>query len=428
MFWTRLFIPTLREDPAESQNAAHGLLIRAGYMRGRDYLFLGQRTLRGIGSVMRREMDAICGQEVLVSGSMRAIASELRSYRQLPQIWYQFAGFRMKAYSFDLDGSASTTMASAMRRILQACGVQQADPPPEKFADPEGDLSPEEFHTPGLKTIADLSQFTNLAPAFQMKSLVMVADGEPVLALVRGDHQLQEEKLAWVLEAKDLRAARGGEIREWFGADAGSLGPIGAKARVIADEALRGRRNMICGANRNDYHLRHVTPGEDFQAEFHDIRERPEVSILRTRQGVSPLNVSNEAAELVNLTEGVCELSLDRLLEAAVDHHHDADGLALPAAIAPFAALITPVNIADQTLRRAAMDLHDSAPFDVLLDDRDERPGVKFKDADLIGIPFRITLGKKLTQGVVEIRDRGEKSSHDVPVAEALAWISDRVK
>jgi prolyl-tRNA synthetase len=261
----------------------------------------------------------------------------------------------------------------------------------------------------------------------QMKSLVVVADGQTILALTRGDHQLDREKLKWFLDACEIRPASADEIRESFGADAGSLGPVGAKVRIVCDESLRGRRNMICGANRNDYHLRYVTPNEDFQEEFHDIRD-DHASIIRMRRGRPGLQVSNEAAELVPLNEGAGELFLDRLLESIVEQHHDEDGLALPASIAPFGAVITPVNISDEAQRTAAVRLHESAPFPVLVDDRDERPGVKFKDADLIGIPFRITLGKKLAQGVIEIRDRAARVSHDVPLSEALAFVAGRIK
>src|SRR5437868_331160 len=143
MYWSKLFIPTLREEPAEAQSAAHRLLIRAGYKRGSDYLFLGRRTLSRIVGAIRRNMEEIGGQ----------------------------------------------------------------------------------------KSIADISSFTGLPPTAQMKSLVVVADGETILALVRGDHQLDREKLKWFLGASELRAAEGDEIRDAFGADAGSLGPIGAKVR-----------------------------------------------------------------------------------------------------------------------------------------------------------------------------------------------------
>src|SRR5437867_1902195 len=141
-------------------------------------------------------------------------------------------------------------------------------------ADPAGDLTPEEFHTPGRKTIADVAEFTKLPETSQMKSLVLVADGNPVLALVRGDHQLSETKFASAMGAGEVRPAQPDEMRKLLGADAGSLGPVGVtKFKILADCALENRHNMIAGANRDDYHLRHVTPGEDFQTEFRDLRQ-----------------------------------------------------------------------------------------------------------------------------------------------------------
>ena len=428
MYWSKLFIPTLRDDPAEAQNDAHRLLIRAGYMRGRDYLPLGGRVLGRMMKIVREEMDVVHGQEISISGPARAIAAELRSYRQLPQIWYQFSAMRMNSWSFDLTGEAPHAMSGAVLNFRNRCGIEEEAAQGEQIADPEGDLSPEEFHTPDQKSIADVSRFTGLPATSQMKSLVVIADGEMVLALVRGDHQLDDEKLAWYLDVREIRAARADEIRSIFGADAGSLGPIGVQLRIVADEALRGRHNMICGANRNDYHLRNVTPGEDFLPEFHEIRERPGAAIFRSRQSPSRLQVSNEAAEIVPLTEGACEIFLDRALEAIVEQHRDADGLALGPSIAPFAAVITPVNFADEAQRRVAIDLHDSAAFDVLLDDRDERPGVKFKDADLIGVPYRFTVGRKVSDGVVEVRDRRARTSQDVALNQALAYVVERIK
>ena len=149
-----------------------------------------------------------------------------------------------------------------------------ATPSPCASPDPAGDLSPEEFHTPGRKTIAEVSAFTNLPETSQMKSLVLVAGGKPVLVMLRGDHQLSETKFAARMGVAEFRQAQPDEIRDWFGAEAGSLGPVGVTTMtILADQALAGRRNMIAGANRNDYHLRHVTPGEDFQAELCDLRQ-----------------------------------------------------------------------------------------------------------------------------------------------------------
>ena len=395
MRWSKLFIPTLREDPAEAKNATHRLLIRAGYMRRQDYLFLGRRLLRKLVAMIRQELDTIGAQEMLVSSpkAMLAIAAEIRGYKQLPQIWYQFDGFKVEGWSFHLGGDSAKGCVGALRKILARCGLNpvetpanflipseegeavvrgndyampfdraQSTPRPPLTPDPDGDLSPEQFHTPGRKTIADLSAFTGLPETSQMKSVVMVADRKPILVMLRGDHQLSEAKLQLVLAATDLRAAGAEEIREWFGADAGSLGPVGVKnMRVLADGALRGRQNMVCGANRNDYHLRYVTPGEDFDAEFHDLRRFVEGDtsivddqplLIEKALILAAWHWRDGRPWLVHLEDpggselagsGMFAISMDQILRAVVAHHQDADGLALPPAIAPFAVVITPV-------------------------------------------------------------------------------------
>ncbi len=326
-------------------------------------------------------------------------------------------------------------------------------PAPPQAPDPEGDFSPEPFHTPGRKTIAQVAEFTVLPESSQMKSLVLVADGKPVLVLVRGDHQLSETKFGSVSGDPEFRPAHPEEIREWFGADAGSLGPVGvANMPILADAALQGRRNMIAGANRDDYHLRHVTPGEDFAAEFHDLRQAAPgdlcvncgaaLRIVKTvevghifklgyRYSESMgLRVLNAEGEEVTPIMGSYGIGIERILSAAIELYHDRDGMVLPPAIAPFNVVITPVNFADAAQREAAERIYRDcldAGLDALLDDRDERPGVKFKDADLIGIPFRVTVGKKLAGGFVELVVRQSRQAADVPVGEAARAVAARL-
>ncbi|MEI9976925.1 MAG: proline--tRNA ligase [Ignavibacteriota bacterium] len=386
MLWSKLFIPTLRENPAEAEVASHQLLLRAGYIRQLsagiyNYLFLAQRALLKITGIVRQEMDGIGAQEMLLpalnpaevweeSGRwdimgenlfrlkdrfgrdlclamtheevMTVIArGELRSYKQLPQIWYQIQTkfrdeprpksgllrvrqFIMKdSYTFDMDqaglDAAYEKHYQAYCRIFERCGLRYlvveahsgamggsqshefmvesdagedfvavcsscgyaanlekatAEPSAPLAEDPAGDLTPEEFHTPGRKTIAEVAAFTGLPETSQMKSLVLVADGKPVLVMLRGDHQLSEAKLGAVVNDPEFRPAHLEEIQRWFGAAAGSLGPVGVtNMPILADRALVGRRNMIAGANKDDRHLRHVTLGEDFQAEIHDLRQ-----------------------------------------------------------------------------------------------------------------------------------------------------------
>jgi prolyl-tRNA synthetase len=565
MLWSRLHIPTLRDIPAEAEVVSHQLLLRAGYVRQLaagiySYLFLAQRSLLKIQNIVREEMNAIGGQEMLLpalqpaelwqaSGrwqvmgdnmfrlkdrfkrdlclgmtheeNMTAVArGELRSYKQLPQIWYQIQTkfrdeprpksgllrirqFLMKdAYSFDLTpeglDAAYEMHHRAYVRIFDRCGLQymsvdahsgamggsqscefmvasdagedfvvsspaggyaanletavsRAAPP--QVPDPEGNLEPEEFHTPGRKTIAEVCDFTRLPPTSQMKSLVMMADNKLVLALLRGDHVLSETKFASVCGAAEVHAAHPEDIRGAFGADPGSLGPLGVKnMRIIADSALKGRRNMICGANRDDYHLRNVTPGEDFEPEFADVRQVApgDTSIdagepLEIKKCVElghifklgrrysealGLNVTSETGEEVAPLMGSYGIGIERILCAAIELYHDKDGMALPPAIAPFQVVVTPVNVRDAALRAASERLYDdckNAKLDVILDDRDERPGVKFKDNDLTGIPFRITVGKKAADGTVEIVERRPKQTTDVPVTRVVDFIGSRI-
>lgn len=566
MRWSQLFIPTLRENPAEAEVISHQLLLRAGYIRQLsagiyNYLFLAQRSLGKIQRIIREEMDAIGGQEMLLpalqpaelwqeSGrwdvmgdnmfrlkdrfnrplclgmtheeNMTYVArGELRSYKQLPQIWYQIQTkfrdeprpksgllrvrqFIMKdSYSFDLGkpglDAAYDKHYEAYRRIFDRCGLKYvaveahsgsmggsqshefmvatdagedlvvscpstgyaanlekavSRPAPPSIPDPEGDLAPEKFHTPNRKTIAEVAEFTGLPETSQMKSLVMTVDGKPVLALLRGDHSLSETKFADVTGGSDIRPAHAEEIRQAFGADAGSLGPVGAKdMRIVADLALQGRRNMIAGANENDYHLRNVTPGKDFKAEFFDIRQVApgDVEIesgapLEIHKSVEighifklgykyseamGLKVTSEAGEEVTLIMGSYGIGVERILCAAIELYADKDGISMPPSIAPFEVVITPVNYADANQKRASDDLLaacKASGLDAVLDDRDERPGVKFKDADLVGVPYRITIGKKLAQGLVEVVERRTKQSTDVAVGEAAQYVQQRIQ
>lgn len=566
MYWSKLFIPTLREDPAEAEVASHRLLLRAGYIRQLgagiyNYMFLAQRSLLKIQRIIRQEMDAIGCQEMFLpalhpaepwqeSGRwermgpdmfrlrdrfgrdfclgmtheeiMTVVArGELRSYKQLPQMWYQIQTkfrdeprpksgllrlrqFIMKdAYSFDLAAEGLDTsfdkQKAAYQRIFSRCGLEffiveahsgsmggsqsnefmvlsdagedrvvfnraagyyanmekaVSRPQPPASPDPEGSPAPEEIHTPGKKTIADVSAFLSVPAASLIKSVVNVVDGKPVLALVRGDHQLSETKFGAVAPG-EMRPAHPVEIPEWFGAEAGSLGPVGLKVkmRVIADEALRGRRNMVTGANRDDHHLKNVTPGETFACEFADIREVNDgdteletgapLSIAKAMEvghifklgykysKSMGLSVLDEKGAEVPVIMGSYGIGVERILSAAVELYNDADGIAMPVSIAPFELVVTPANMKDAAVTAAAEQLYTEARamgIDALLDDRDERPGVKFKDADLIGIPWRITVGKKLIEGKVEVVERRGRKASEMAVAEAVAFVAARVR
>lgn len=563
MYWSQLFIPTLREIPAEAEVASHRLLLRAGYIRQLssgiyNYLFLAQRSLLKIQCIIRQEMEAAGAQEIHMptlqpaelwkqSGRWGAMGTnlfrlqdrnghdlclgltqeenvtvlargELRSYKQLPQTWFQIQSkfhdephpksgllrlrqfFMQDAYSFDLDeadlNASYGRQFAACQRIFSRCGLRYhvtealpgssgggrshefmaiADagedvivvcpdagyaanfrtavslPMPPPILDPEAGGGPEPFHTPGRKTIADVAAFTGLPETSQMKSLVFVADTKPVLILLRGDHQMSEAKLQAVLGATEIRPAHPSEIQEWLGASAGSLGPVGVDSMpVLADLALRGRRNLIAGANRDGYHLRNVTPDIDFHPVWHDLRQvaggdshvetghplefvkAMQIGFLR-ELGVKysdalGLRVLDESGREVPVHMGCYGIGIERVLCAAVEQGHDANGMSLPSAIAPFDVVITPVNPEDPGQRAAAESLYSQclgAGLDALFDDRGERPGVKFKDADLIGVPFRFTFGKKLAQGLIEFTVRRTRESREVDVASALATLQE---
>lgn len=570
MFWSQLFIPTLREVPADAEVASHRLLLRAGYIRPLgagiyNYLYLAQRSMTKIQRIIREEMEAIGAQEFLLaalnpaeiwqeSGRWTAMGQnmfrlkdrfnrdlclgmtheevmtsiargELRSYKQLPQIWYQIQTkfrdeprpksgllrvrqFIMKdSYSFDIDAAGLDASYEKHRqaycKIFDRCGIEyvvvDADsgamggsasqefmvatdagedfvvvckqtgyaanlekavsrPVPPAAPDVETSLDPVEIHTPAMRTINEVAQFLSLPATSMIKSYVAIADyGDkqaPVLALLRGNHQLSETKFIAATGCKEFRAALPEEIRNLFGADPGSLGPVGVKNMpIFADLALEGRKNLVAGANKDDYHLGNVTPGEDFTATFADIRQvetgdteiatGAPLEILKTMEighifklgykysNSMGLDVLNEDGKEVKVIMGSYGIGVERVLCGAVELYNDADGISMPASIAPFEVVVTPVNLSDAAQKQAAFDLYKQLKdmgIDVILDDRDERPGVKFKDADLVGIPWRITIGKKLVQGIVEVVERRGKAMSEVPLVEVAAWVQSKLK
>lgn len=556
MRWSRLFVPTLKEVPAEAEVPSHQLLLRAGFIRQLgsgiySYLPLARMTLLKIEHIIREEMNRIGAQEFYLpalhpaelwmeSGRWTAMGDtmfrlkdrggrdlclgmtheevftaiardELRSYRDLPQIWYQIQvkfrdeprpksgllrvrQFTMKdSYSFDLGPEqldrSYRLHEEAYRAIFDRCGLryivveaesgamggsesqefmvlsdagedwvvtcscgyasnrERATSRLETVEDPTEDRPPEEVHTPGKKTIQQVSEFLGIPRSRQIKSLVYIVEGRSNLLLLRGDHTLNESKLGRAAGTDRFRPAAAEEIREIFGADPGSLGPVGLEKEVpiLADLALQGRSNLVCGANRDGYHLLHVTPGRDFQAEYHDLRlvEDGEPCIrcggpLKVSKGLevghifklgSKYSQSMEATVLdregreVPIIMGSYGIGLDRILAAAVELYHDDRGIVWPRNMAPFQAVVTVVRPDDPPQLQAGEDLYHGlrkAGIDCLLDDRDERPGVKFADAELVGMPLRITVGKKLQEGKVELFTRHDKKSQDVAAAFAV--------
>ncbi len=579
--WSKLFIPTLREAPADAEVASHKFLFRAGYIRQLaagiySFLFLGHRSMLKIADVVREEMDTI-GQEFYLpalhpreiweaSGRWQVMGDnmfrlkdrggrdlclgmteeevmteiarkELRSYKQLPQIWYQIQQkfrdeprpksgllrvrqFTMKdSYSFDIDAAGLDVSYQKHHdvycRIFERCGLKfvvvHADSgamggsgsqefmvytdagedlvascsecgyaaniekatsrlePVEDLA-PSGDGKPELVHTPGQKTIEDVARFLGVSPKNKIKTLAYVASeaadpktGEvktrAVVVLMRGDHLLNEAKFSAAIGGKDYRPMQEDEIQRLFNSPAGYLGPLSVewakdatdatKPLLIVDEALRGRKNLIAGANKEEYHVKNITPDETFRpTTWVDLRNAVEGEgcpncghPLKIGKAVEighifklgykysesmGARVLDEHGKEVTPIMGSYGIGLERILTACIEQNNDENGFWMPANIAPFEVVVTPTNTADEKINAGAEDIAKSleaAGIDVLLDDRDERPGVKFKDADLIGVPYRINVGKKLGEGIVEVVTRAGSTREDVAVGAVVEHV-----
>jgi prolyl-tRNA synthetase len=345
-----------------------------------------------------------------------------------------------------------------------AANIEKATSRLPAIADEAGPAAPEEFPTPGVRTIEDLTRAPYLVTGNrQIKSLVYVATrngkSQPVLALLRGDHQLHEVKFADAIGATAVRPAHPEEIRELMGAAAGSLGGVRAKeiarsARqtlsIVADTGIKGRRNMTTGANKDDHHLRGVDIERDIEVDqWADLRTvNSGEACPRCDQGVLEVfkameighifklgtkysesmgaTVLNADGKEVPIVMGSYGIGVERIITAAIEQNHDADGIIWPRSITPFDVIVTITNVKDEKLRAAGEKLYTDlqhAGLEVLLDDRDERAGVKFKDADLIGIPYRITLGKKIADGAVELFDRRAKQNEDVSLQDVVGRV-----
>ncbi|MFL5963311.1 MAG: proline--tRNA ligase [Gaiellaceae bacterium] len=543
---SKLFLPTLRDDPADAEAVNHKLLVRGGFVRqvtGGVWTFLplGWRVHRKVEQIIREEMDAIGSQEMLMpvltpfelwqqtgrdyiqemfrlkdrkgadyvlplthEETVTFHARELQSYRQLPQMLYHIAikerdeprpgkglirlrEFIMKdAYSFDRDAEGLAQsfelQRGAYNRIFERFGLKVYGVEAESgmmggsesfdflaptgagentlvtcengdfAADlevargvarspvfPETLVSTEEVETPGVKTCEALADFLSIDLAATSKAMPVTTDeGTVVLALVRGDDRIEPAKLEATL-GRPSRPATDDEIREAFGASGGSLGPVGFKGEVIADEALR-HGQYVAGSNRDGWHLRGVEAGRDFQPRFADLRQSHEgdtcpicggrlqfetaievghIFKLDTRYS-GPLDATfvDEDGQEKPLVMGSYGIGLARVIAATVEQRHDEKGIVWPASIAPYDVHVVVVKGAEEIGEQAAAAL-DAAGLDVLLDDRDLRPGEKFADADLIGIPIRITAGKKsLEDGAVDVKDRATGVERRVNVAE----------
>lgn len=560
MRWSRSFIPTLRDDPADAVAASHRLLIRGGFIRqlmagSYTLLPLGMRVAQKVSGIIRDGMDAIGGQEMLapvvhpadiwrksgrwddVEGIMvkfkdrkgadlllaltheevfAHLAAEINSYRDLPQLWYHLQTkfrdearpksgllrvreFTMKdSYSFDLDSRGLDVQFEAHRAayarifsrmgletiqveassgnmggsdsvefvvrspvgedqvaVCGACGyaanLERAvgsfdEVEDDRWADP-----PERFPTPGIRTIAELTALGAFAAAHrQIKTLAYMVGAELTLVALRGDHELEVQKLADAVGVA-VRPAGVEEIVGKLGAHPGSLGPVGTDLPVVADPALRGRRNMVTGANLDDFHLRGVDIERDIRVgRWLDLRrvkdgdpcgrcpddllsvstviEVGHIFKLGTKYsetlGATVLDRSGRPTPIVMGSYGI---GVGRSMAAIVEEYHDSRGIVWPAAVAPFEVVITLLRPDRTEVRRAAEKVYrelSDAGIEVILDDRNERPGVKFADAELVGIPYRLTVGpRSLASGRAELRVRDGSVDERVSLVDAAAGI-----
>lgn len=571
MRWSQLFIPTLKEDPAAAETASHKLLMRAGYIRPLgsgiySLLPLAQKVRLKVINIIREEMNAIGGQEFVLPalhptelweesgrlGTMGDIMFRLKdrkgaelvlgvtheeiftsiarnalsSYRQLPQIWYQFQTkfrdelrpksgllrvreFTMKdSYSFDVDtagldksfdlhkaayeriferagldfvaveassgamgGSASTEFmvltdaGEDMVVLCKGCGyaanLEKAVAAIEKIENGNAQAALEKFPTPGLRTVEQLANFADFASAKnQIKTLVYVADDQLVLVLLRGDHELNTTKLMDFLGAENVRPAEDQEIFSAMGAHAGSLGGVGVKTlggstikRLILDNALKGRTNMVTGANHDDFHYRGVSIERDIEtsawSDFRSVRsgdicikcggaltvekslEIGHIFKLGTRYSTTmDAHVLVSSGEKVPIFMGSYGIGVERLMAAAVELSHDKEGIIWPQSLAPYDIIVNVINSAEEESLDAGAKLYSelrAQGIDALLDDRAERPGFKFADNDLIGIPLRINIGKKLKDGIVELVERTSGESRDVSLHNLADIIKQKI-
>ena len=565
MRWSQAFIPTLRDDPADAEAISHKLLVRGGFVRqlasgSYSMLPLGERVRRKVSEIIRDEMDRIGGQQFHLPALHPAeiwqksgrwyeiaddmfrlkdrkgtdhvlgmtheeifatLATELFSYRDLPQIWYQIQTkfrdeprpksgllrvreFTMKdSYTLDIDlpglDAGFDKHRAAYFRIFHRLGLVPIDVEASSGIMGDGESvefilrseagedwittcdscdyranvetatsslaeiddgersALEKFPTPGLRTIKALAEAhpETAAPERQIKSLVYYLDKEPILLLLRGDHDLQEQKLKDRLASEDVRPGHPEEIRQLLGADPGSLGAVGVSGvRILGDLGLQGRFNMATGANEDDWHYSGVDVDRDIEVtDWVDLRTVSDgetcpvcSGTLERWKGVEIGHIfklgtkySKAFDVLVQDEEGVSHpvvmgsygIGVERNMAAVVEANNDDAGIIWPVSVAPYEVVVTVVRADDETTMNAADDLYEGlieAGVEVLIDDRIERPGVKFADAELIGIPYRVTVGPRgVKAGSVELVERRGLVGSDLPLGEAVSHLAEVV-
>ncbi len=567
MRYSRMFIPTLKEVPAEAEVISHKLMLRAGMIRKLasglyTYLPLGLRSIRKVEQIVREEMNAAGAQELLMPIVQPAelwresgrwdhygrellrfldrhdrecclgptheevitdiVRKEVRSYRDLPLNLYQIQTkfrdeirprfglmrgreFIMKdAYSFDADEESLDRQYRAMYRaycnIFERCGLEyrpvEADTGsigghashefmviadtgediiacctaceyaanvelapvrgeslrPDESSETPGPL--ETVATPGIHSVEQVADFMKITPGEIVKTLVFIADDQPVVAFIRGDRELNEVKLQRLLGADRIEMAGDSVVRRVTSAPAGFAGPVGISAgvRQVADPSAASLKCFTAGGNRKDTHLKNIVWGRDAELpEVHDIAVITEHDPCPACGGKIELKRGIEVGHIFKLGTKYSEalgarfldsngreqpvimgcygIGIGRTVAAAIEQNHDEKGIIFPPPVAPFDVIISLLDERDEELAGIAEKMTEAleaAGLEVLLDDRKERPGVKFKDSELIGIPARITVGKKFKKtNEVEVTPRRSGKTENMSVEDAIAKVLD---
>jgi prolyl-tRNA synthetase len=554
MKMSKMYMPTLREVPAEAEIPSHQLLLRAGMMRKLvsgvyTYLPLGYKVIRKVEQICREEMDAAGSQEFLLSALQpkelweasgrwenfgpemwkvidrnerefclgptheeyftSVIKDEIKSYKQLPLNIYQIQTkyrdekrprfglmrgreFIMKdAYSFDVDeeglkksyqvmwdaydkiftrlklrykvvqgdtgamGGKVSHEFTAMSEVGEGliaycdhCDYAATDEKAEVVYRVEENslemLEMEKVHTPDVKTIEELNEFLSMEKSEFGKALVYMAAGKPVVAIIPGDRELNEVKLANYLGigGHELELADESVIKDITGANKGFTGPVGLskKARLLVDSRITKMKNIVVGGNETDYHLKNVNYGRDFNGEIvddlllvmeGDICPKCDAS-LKMDRGIEVGNIFqlgtkysdslgakflDENGKEKSFVMGSYGVGVTRSVAAIVEQYHDDNGIIWPLVVAPYHVIITIVNIKNEEQISLGEKLYNELTkqgYEVLLDDRNERVGVKFKDRDLIGIPIRVTVGKLAGENIVEYSLRSSDDKTEI--------------
>ncbi len=421
---------------------------RFGLMRGREFLMKDAYSFHADADDCKREY------QVMADTYKRIFDRCGLTTRQVESDTGAIGG--KQAHEFQVLAESGEDAIVSCNQCQYAANVEKAEIGPHS-AVPGADEELKKVRTPGKRTIEEVSAFLSTPPERFIKTLLCTTDtGETIAALVRGDHELSEIKLRNYLGAGAITLADAATVQKTTGADVGFAGPIGMPVRIVADQALRGITGAVAGANETDHHFVGVDQSRDFtETVFADIRlaragdpcphcdggcfeghrgiEVGNIFYLGTKYS-APMKATflDAAGQETPMEMGCYGIGITRTAAAAIEQSHDDNGIIWPMALAPVHVIVVPVNWSDERLRGTAEDLYkqlQAAGVEVLLDDRDERPGIKFKDADLIGAPLRITIGaKSLDRGCVELKARTEKQAQDVPVSEVVARVAALVR